>query len=182
MLNLLRYAALLCFFVFPNAAQAQNNWFAAPLDTATLAVSGLLTILTIPQLIVALSFLFRSRGAHFLPGMVMTVAILFIFLGYALSVVKLIIDFTSWGSELPETIVLGVNAVQALFAEWPDALVFLAVAFIIRDRYFTYKGQSWDERRSSLPLIVMMSILGIISFLVFVATSAYAGVALSPPQ
>ncbi|KIJ40308.1 hypothetical protein M422DRAFT_49231 [Sphaerobolus stellatus SS14] len=73
-------------------------------------------------------------------------------------------------------------AVQALFAEWPDALVFLVVAFIIRDRYFAYKGQICVERRSSLPLIIMMSILGIISFLVFVATSAYAGVALSPPQ
>ncbi|KIJ40314.1 hypothetical protein M422DRAFT_780777 [Sphaerobolus stellatus SS14] len=109
----------------------------------------------------------------------MTVAILFILINYALYMSALAMNFSNFNLKFSETTVVSVETAQFFFVGWSDALVFLAVAFIIRDRYFAYKGYSWDDKRSSdLPVIIMMGIIGFMSFLVFVITLAYVGLTL----
>ncbi|KIJ40304.1 hypothetical protein M422DRAFT_256859 [Sphaerobolus stellatus SS14] len=159
-MNLPYHAVLLSLVVSPSVAQS-DTWFAAPLDTATVAVTGLLAVLPIPEFFIAFSFLFRGRWPirtfHYQTGHGI----------YQLGLRAFRVSSLR-------------DLLAAFFADLSDVLVFLAIALVIRVRYFAYKGYSWDETKSSLPLAIMMSFIGLMSLLVFAMVSAYAGLGLHP--
>lgn len=108
--NSVGYVSLGLQFTFilafkPSHARAQffdgNDYFAPPLETATLAVTALDVLLTLVQLIILLSFLCRGRASHMGAAVVVIVGTLFLFISYVMGAVDIVVAYTTWGVALP---------------------------------------------------------------------------------
>src|SRR5882724_7159759 len=102
---------------------------APPLEDANLAVSAFLLLATLMQLLLAASFLLRTRS-HFIPVFAIVVTLVFLLVSYALYVVVLVDEFTVTylgHIRISHVAYLKLQVAMYLFSDWVDAMMLLAV-------------------------------------------------------
>jgi len=97
-------------FLAPYVAAASDTWLGQPLDNATVGITALLVLLTTPQLIISVIYLFRGRWPHLIPGIVMTFGLVLQLLAYVLYLVRLLAIFSlsSWAVNMSANTFVGI--------------------------------------------------------------------------
>jgi hypothetical protein len=143
----------------------------SPLITADLAFAALFLAISLFQLAVATS---RRASGHRIPAIAIKFALAFLALSYLL---VLALDISSWMvdiftglSVVPFATLLNLETAAILFWDWSDAMVFAAVALVLRDRHL-----SSDRGEQTPALILPLAIGSFIFALMWIFTSAYVG-------
>lgn len=140
------YAVLARFLLITVAAQRDDfengpGFDAPPLETANLAFYTVLLFATLIQVVCAISYFFRGRPFHLLPGISVIIAFLFLAISYALGIA---ITVAAWTFDQDSVQIidglayLHIDVAASLFFSWVDPAIFTAVALVLRDRYHTY--------------------------------------------
>lgn len=154
---------------------------APPLENANLAFYTILLLVTLIQVIGAISYLFRGRSPHLLPGISAVVAFSFLSISYALGIAIIV---TAWTfNKDSEQIVRGqaylnIDIPASLFFEWVDPAMFTVVALVLRDRYCAYSKHPAPSSAGnhSLPLLLFTCCAWALITILFLVSSASTGI------
>jgi hypothetical protein len=197
------YILLVCFSLLSvithataqfNSAHPPIEYVAPPLETGILAVTAFFTLTTLIQLIIVLTYLSRGRAPHILPAIFALSGILFTLVSYVIYILEFLTSFDFFNPLLPTKLLPRFDtgeshfiqwilciyqlAALAIFKDFADPLIFMAVALIIRDRYRTYTQKAESEQNSAtLPSIELFMIpFYVLAALTVIFSSAEIGV------
>ncbi|KAF8527169.1 hypothetical protein BU17DRAFT_82100 [Hysterangium stoloniferum] len=164
--------SLLCFitqvtaqFEFPSPA---IEYDAPPLETGVLGVTAFFTLTTLIQLIIVSTYLFRGRSPHILPAVVVLLGMLFMIVSNVLFILQLLTFYVSFDPLLPDKLNPRFHAGEALFYDWADPLIFVAVALIVRDRYRTHTQKANSDKTLTKPLPIELFMIPFYVFAAFI--------------
>jgi len=178
------YTLLVSFYLLSLITQTRAQvdltirYDAPSLETGVIAVSAVFTLTTLIQLIIVWTYLNRGRSPHILPAVLVLWGMLFLLISYVMRILEVLTRYVFFDLMLPKKLTARFDIANAIFFDWADPLIFVAVALIVRDRYRTHRQNAKSDKRPIKPLSIGLFMIPfyVLAAFIVIFTSSSIGV------